>query len=92
MRRLLVILLVFGVVAHVGCVWAEDDEAPKAGIDAYLYAYPLVLTDVTRLYVEKMTGAKDNMFFQRCAFAVAGSTTDAESLPPPLGSTYPKSR
>ena len=77
MKRLLVILLAFAVAAHVGSAWA-DDEALKAGIDAYLYAYPLVLTDVTRLYVEKTTGAKDNMFFHGCAFADPGSTPGGE--------------
>ena len=68
-----------------------DGEAPSAGIDAYLYAYPLVLTDVTRLYVEKMIGAKDNVFFRGRAFADAGPTPDAV-LPPLPGSTSPESR
>ncbi|MGA2106223.1 MAG: DUF1254 domain-containing protein [Syntrophorhabdales bacterium] len=77
MKRLLVILLAFAVAAHVGSAWA-DDKALRAGIDAYLYAYPLVLTDVTRLYVEKTTGAKDNMFFHGCAFADASSTPGGE--------------
>jgi len=77
MKRLVVILLAFAVAAHVGSARA-DDEALKPGIDAYLYAYPLVLTDVTRLYVEKTTGAKDNMFFHGCAFADAGSTPGSE--------------
>jgi len=77
MKRLFVVLLVFAVVAHVGSVWAEDDQALKTGIDAYLYAYPLVVMDVTRLYVEKTTGAKDNVFFQGRAFADAGPTPDA---------------
>jgi hypothetical protein len=77
MKRLFIVLLVFAVVAHAGSVWAEDDEALKTGIDAYLYAYPLVVMDVTRLYVEKTTGARDNMFLQGCAFAHAGPTPDA---------------
>ncbi|MGD0661656.1 MAG: DUF1254 domain-containing protein [Syntrophorhabdales bacterium] len=77
MKRLFVVLLVFAVVAHAGSVWAQDDEALKTGIDAYLYAYPLVVMDVTRLYVEKTTGVTDNMFFQGRASADAGSTPDA---------------
>ena len=77
MKRLFVVLLVFAVAAHVGSVWAEDGEALKTGIDAYLYAYPLVVMDVTRLSVEKTTGATDNVFFQGRAFADAGPTPDA---------------
>ena len=86
MKRLVIVLLVFAVGARVGCggsgsVWAEGDEALKTGIDAYIYAYPLILMDVTRLYVEKTTGAKNNVFFRGRAFAEAGSTaTDADVL------------
>ena len=59
---------------------AEGDEALKAGIDAYVYAYPLVFMDVTRLYVEKATGAQDNVFFQGGVFADAGSTAPDDNL------------
>jgi hypothetical protein len=81
MKPLLIVLLVFAVAAHVGSVWAEGDEALKTGINAYIYAYPLILMDVTRLYVEKTTGAKNNVFFRGRAFAEAGPTaTDADVL------------
>ena len=79
MKRLLAVLLIFAVAAYVGSARA-DDEALKAGIDAYVYAYPLVLMDVTRLYVEKTTGAKDNMFLQGRALADAGAGLNCGNL------------
>ena len=72
-KWLVIFLGVFLVASHAGAAWAED-ETLKTGIDAYLCAYPLVLMDVTRLSVEKMTGAKDNEFFQGSIFAQNGST------------------
>ena len=90
-KRLPIILLIFAVVAYAGSARA-DDEAPKAGIDAYLYAYPLVLMDVTRLYVEKMTGAKDNMFFEGRASSRQARLRIPTVLSPLPGSTSPKSR
>ena len=74
-KWLLIFLVVFLVAVHVGAAWA-DDESLETGIDAYLCAYPLVLMDATRLSVEKMTGAKDNEFFQGSVFAQNGSTPD----------------
>ncbi|HUJ68565.1 MAG TPA: DUF1254 domain-containing protein, partial [Syntrophorhabdales bacterium] len=64
---------------YAASAWA-DDEALKTGIDAYVYAYPLVLMDVTRLYVEKTTGAKDNMFLQGPASLESGSTRVSDNL------------
>ncbi|HUJ68243.1 MAG TPA: hypothetical protein VLW86_01905, partial [Syntrophorhabdales bacterium] len=68
MKRLFVLILTISAVALMGSasprpLWAEADDAPEAGIDAYVYAYPLVLMDMTHLYVEKANGAKDNTFF-----------------------------
>ncbi|HUJ67928.1 MAG TPA: DUF1254 domain-containing protein [Syntrophorhabdales bacterium] len=74
-KWLLIFLVAFLVAIHVGAAWA-DDESLETGIDAYLCAYPLVLMDATRLSVEKMTGAKDNEFFQGSVFAQNGSTPD----------------
>ncbi len=77
MKRLFLVLLIFAVAGHVGCLagaaWAEAAEALKTAVDAYIFAYPLVLMDVARLYVEKRAGAEDNVFFRGRTFAEADS-------------------
>ena len=69
MKRLLVVLLVFAVTVLMGyggpsSSWAESDETLRTGIDAYVWAYPLVLMDVTRLYTEMTARVSDNVFFR----------------------------
>ncbi len=87
MKRLFLVFLALTLAAHVGfrspgAVWAEDDEPLKATIDAYIYAYPLVLMDVARLSVEKKTGIEDNMFFRGHGFLEADpSDAGARTVP-----------
>jgi len=85
MKRLFVLILTISAVALMGSasprpLWAEADDAPEAGIDAYVYAYPLVLMDMTHLYVEKANGAKDNTFFPGEVFADEGSKAPDDNL------------
>jgi hypothetical protein len=80
MKRLFLIFLLFAAVTQIGrpdsnAAGVEGDEILKAAIDAYIYAYPLVLMDVARLYVEKKAGAEDNVFFGGRAFAGLGSAS-----------------
>ena len=84
MKRLFVVLLLCLVAGHAtwwgpGLSWAED-ETLKPGIDAYLYAYPLVLMDVTRLYIETTTGAKSGALFQGSVFTQAGLTAPGTEI------------
>jgi len=53
-KRVVAAFMAFAVAAQLVCYcgspsWAEDDEsvALDSGIDIYVYAYPLVLMDVT---------------------------------------------
>ena len=90
MKRLFFVLLVFAVGAHIGhggmgSAWAEDNESLQTEIDAYLYAYPLVLMDVTRLYIEKTAGATDNVFFR--GHVLAEGSSKASALSPDDGSS-----
>jgi len=85
MRRLFLIVLAVAAAVLIGSaglmpLWAEGDEALEAGIDAYVYAYPLVLMDVTRLYVERATGAKNNTFFLGRVLADPGSKDPDDNL------------
>ena len=73
-------VLALVVAAGIGGVsevpsWAADDEPTllETAIDAYVYAYPLVLTDVTRRYVQKATGTDNNRFSHGRKFADASS-------------------
>jgi DNA sulfur modification protein DndE len=49
---------------------AEGAQSPQPWIDAYAYAYPLVLTDAARLYTQEITGAGNNEFFRGSVFAL----------------------
>ncbi|MGA2109091.1 MAG: DUF1254 domain-containing protein, partial [Syntrophorhabdales bacterium] len=85
MKRLFVIFLAVAAAVLIGSagprsLWADGDEALETGIDAYVYAYPLVLMDVTRLYVERATGAKNNMFFLGRVFADVESKAPDDNL------------
>jgi len=85
MKLLSILILAVAAAMMVGPVspgplWAEGDEALEAGIDAYVYAYPLVLMDVTRLYVRKATGAENNTFFRGSVFADVGSKAPDDGL------------
>jgi hypothetical protein len=69
MKKLLLTLLVFAVFAGcegVGLSWAESDKVLQTAIDALAYAYPLVLLDATRHYVEKTTDGKSVLFRGLC--------------------------
>ena len=79
MKRLPTVLLLFALLGYVGSAWA-DEGALKTGIDAYVYAYPLVLMDVTRLYCEKVTGAFDNEFFRGPVFVGDRSAAYADGI------------
>ena len=64
MKLPFVLLLIFAVLVPSRGTCAESRDA-FTGTDAYVYAYPLVLTDVTRRYIEKTTGAKNEFLKAR---------------------------
>lgn len=74
MKRLCLVLLISMVLAA-----PSNAETPQGGaalqpwIDTYVYAYPLVLTDMTRRYTQQVTGAGNNEFFRGRLFAEAAS-------------------
>ena len=74
-------LMALAVATQLGCgcvslSWAGDDEsaALDTGIDVYVYAYPLVLMDVNRRYVQKAGRVNNNQFIHGRTFADASST------------------
>ena len=83
MKRLSVVFLVLTMLVgpkSAGSLWAEGDEALQAGVDAYVFAYPLVLMDVTRQYTLEAAGARENEFFQGSLFADTGSGPQDDNL------------
>ena len=64
MKRPFVVLIVFAsLLLYAPSGWAQNGRTLQTAMEAYVYAYPLVLMDVTRRYVEKITGSRD-VFFQ----------------------------
>jgi len=79
-KWLVVGLLVLSLATLEGCgagksslARPEGSEAFQKGIDAYIYAYPLVLMDVTRRYGQKGSRTSNNQFFHGRSFEDASS-------------------
>lgn len=84
MRRLLAALLVLMLCALGATALRADDalaggeKALQAWIDAYVYAYPLVLMEATRTYTREVTGAKSNEIFRGNLFAGEGAKSPGD--------------
>jgi len=62
-RPFVVFIVLASVLLSAPSGWAQNGRTLQTAMEAYVSAYPLVLMDVTRRYVEKITGSRD-VFFQ----------------------------
>ena len=63
MKRPIVVLIVFAsLLLSARSGLAQGGRSLQTAMEDYVYAYPLVLMDVTRRYVEKIAGSRDVFF------------------------------